>query len=261
MRELIDWLVAAGGYVGPCEPRTQAGLRGLFITHDGVRAGEPLVAVPRECTLRGDAGDGRRPIERLLVALLYARSETGGRYSAYLDSLPHEVPLLRDWDRAQLSRLRSPDLSARVTDQRDWLNRLCETHSSACGVARADVRWAERLVRSRGVAYTDEAGRPGLQLVPLLDLANHRRHEPDAEAPIVETADGMTVLCASPAAGHQLRKGDQATFAYTCNEGNSRLLLDYGFAQLGMDVYAGLDELDALLTRAPELTVERLRAF
>ena len=103
---------------------------------------------------------------------------------------------------------------------------------------------------------SEMGGSSGLQLVPLLDFANHCRHEPDADPPIVEYADGMTVLCASA----ELQKGDEATFTY-CEEGNERLLLDYGFAQLGEDEYAGLSELDALLDADQEAAVKRLWAW
>lgn len=252
---LADWLTAAGGYIGPVSIQEHAGVRGLVCTRDGVREGEPLLAVPRECTIQGFPAEGQRPIERLIIALLRARDEgSDGYFAPYIGSLPLEVPLLRDWDADQLTRLHAPTVVAEVEEQRKWLERLCAAQPAA---PQADVRWAERLVRSRGIACADEVCGAGLQLVPLLDFANHRRHTADSSPAIVETGDGMTVLCASPA-GKELRAGDEITFAYTCDEGNARLLLDYGFAQLGADEYVGLDELDRRLDLESKETAEQL---
>ena len=83
--------------------------------------------------------------------------------------------------------------------------------------------------------------------------------------------DGVTVLCACT----DLSRGDEVTFQYA-DDGNGRLLLDYGFAALhetqassdqadgderlenGLE-YVGLEELDALLKAAPGETAVRLR--
>lgn len=261
---LADLVVSRGGYIGPIAVQEPVpGLRGLFCTSDGVRAGEPLLAVPADCTLRGTAKDGQRPIERLITALLAARSAgDAGDHALYLETLPRDVPLLRDWDAGRLELLRAPEVAARVIEQHAWLDRLCEGQEHAHGTSADDVRWAERLVRSRGVSFSDAASKTtGLQLVPLLDFANHRRADAEAEPAVIETGDGMIALCASPTGANrrELNRGDEATFAYTsADEGNERLLLDYGFAQLGADEYAGLTELEERLSAAPEETADLL---
>jgi hypothetical protein len=258
---LQRWVLDHGGYVGPVAVQEPApGLRGLFCTTNGVRAGEPLLAVPSVCTIRGDVEVGQRPIERLILALLHARDDMS-TYAPYIDSLPGEVPLLRDWDEKQIERLQAPELATQVKDQRAWLERLCDGLREDRELNRADILWAERIVRSRGVSFTDaETGATGLQLVPLLDFANHRRHGPDATPPVIETHDGMIVLCAAPSTGDELNRGDEATFEYVAREeGNARLLRDYGFAQLGANEFVGLGELDTMLAAAPE-NVERLWA-
>ena len=107
--------------------------------------------------------------------------------------------------------------------------------------------------------------------MPLLDLANHRAHGDDVEPPLVQTGDGMTVLCACT----DLDKGDEVTFQYA-KEGNGRLLLDYGFAELhgegdegkggegGNDggngsEFVDLEQLDARLEAEPIETARRLQ--
>ena len=97
---LISWLTAQGGYVGPCEVR-ETPIRGL-VTTKGVAAGEPLVAVPRACSIRSMGDDSLRPVEELVLTLIRER-ELGesSEYAPYLASLPKHVPLLRDWSEKQ----------------------------------------------------------------------------------------------------------------------------------------------------------------
>ena len=132
-----------------------------------------------------------------------------------------------------------------------------------------NIDWAERLVRSRGIARADPktGSANGLHLLPLLDMVNHasaddvrvlRQQGKSAAAPaLIETEDGVTVLCART----PLVSGDEVTFEYT-DDGNKRLLMDYGFAALhpidgdgesGVDyTYVGLEQLDAML-QGPEV--------
>ena len=258
VKALAEWISASGGYVGPVAAQQRGGYRGLFCTQDGVRAGEPLLAVPRCCTLRGAAGKGKRPIEMLITSLLAERDAGAtSEFAQYIESLPASVPLLRDWSTARLNRLDAPDLAFDALSQHEWLARLGESQDHDF----KHVEWAERLCRSRGIAYSDaESGESGLQLVPLLDLANHRVQPSDAHPPLVEYEDGVTVLCACT----DLEAGDEATFAYT-EEGNARLLLDYGFAALkapGVDAdieYVDLEGLEAMLEESRQETVARLQ--
>ena len=89
-------------------------------------------------------------------------------------------------------------------------------------------------MRSRALASVGADGSPTLQLVPLFDMCNHcgpANTAPGAddaekrEPHVVLTADQMVVLCAPSA----LQAGEEVLFSY-CDEGNARLLLDYGFA-------------------------------
>ena len=253
---LAKWITQSGGYVGPvtAEQRDN-GYRGLFCTQNGVRAGEPLLAVPRSCTLRGTAIEDRRPIEHLVSQLIIERDAgKSSTFASYIDMLPTSVPLLRDWNVSQLSRLASPELSREARSQHEWLTRLNDGQSHEL----VHVEWAERLCRSRGIAFGNANGDSGLQLVPLLDLANHRAQPPDAHPPLSEYDEGVTVLCATT----DLDEGDEATFEYT-QDGNGRLLLDYGFAALhaldGDEIeYVDLATLDARLAVKPVKTAERL---
>lgn len=130
-------------------------------------------------------------------------------------------------------------------------------------------------MRSRGIAWTDAAtGGRGLHLLPLLDFANHREAprgdtvvDASSSPPLIETEDGVTVLCAPT----DLARGDEITFEYTA-DGNERLLMDYGFAALdaqpeanddtapdtGSYEYVGLEQLDTLLQNEPAETIKRL---
>ena len=95
VKALAEWISTSGGYVGPVAAQQRGGYRGLFCTQDGVRAGEPLLAVPRCCTLRGAAGKGKRPIEMLIASLLAERDAGAtSEFAQYLESLPASVPLL-----------------------------------------------------------------------------------------------------------------------------------------------------------------------
>lgn len=106
--ELISWLTSRGGYVGPCAVR-EAPIRGL-VTTTGVAAGEPLVAVPRDCAIRStgmlEEGSGKkeqhRPAQSLILALI-REHELGSesQYAPYINVLPKHVPLLRDWGHEQ----------------------------------------------------------------------------------------------------------------------------------------------------------------
>ena len=48
------WIEREGGLVGPIQISSRGGLRGLFVS-EAVKAGTPLLAVPRHCTLHSDA--------------------------------------------------------------------------------------------------------------------------------------------------------------------------------------------------------------
>ena len=228
---LTHWLATSqGAFVGPIRSETRNGLRGLFVS-EACAAGDPLCAIPQGCTLQARASDGLKANERLMLELLAARSS--GSHSLYLATTPSHIPLLRDWTKPQLARLQSPRLAAAVRSQRAWVERTfarVRPFAEQVGEGRTeDLEWAERVVRSRALSSVGPDGRTSLQLVPLFDLCNHRSPAPSrAPAPlphVMQTADGMVVLCAATA----LSAGDEVTFAYR-DEGNAELLLDYGFA-------------------------------
>ena len=63
--QLVEAVVSEGGFVGSVSVQTVGGLRGLYVQED-VSAGEPLLAVPRQCILLAVEGDGESDEEREL---------------------------------------------------------------------------------------------------------------------------------------------------------------------------------------------------
>ena len=57
------WIEREGGLVGPIQISSRGGLRGLFVSED-VKAGTPLLAVPRHCTLHSDAAVAYRHLRK-----------------------------------------------------------------------------------------------------------------------------------------------------------------------------------------------------
>tara|TARA_B110001452_G_scaffold261620_1_gene260620 strand:+ start:63 stop:947 length:885 start_codon:yes stop_codon:yes gene_type:complete len=231
----------AGGFVGPISlSESSEGLRGLFVT-EAVAAGEPLCGVPRSCVLHATAGDDLKAHERLMLQLLEARS--AGDHALYLPTMPERIPLLRDWTAPQLERLQSASLLASVDSQRAWAERtLALVAERAPETTPDDLEWAERVVRSRSLATASADGEPTLQLVPIFDMCNHVATPAGAEhAPhVLVMADGVVVLCAQ----HDLAPGDEVRFSYRDeSEGNSALLLDYGFAVPPPEHLAGAERL------------------
>ena len=99
----------------------------------------------------------------------------------------------------------------------------------------ADVRWAERMVRSRALLFDDggfnslgDLDSPAMMaLVPLLDLANHRTPDLGEVEPVALDYRHEAVTLAAP---RDLKEGDEVTICYRY-EGNEKLLLDYGFSE------------------------------
>ena len=259
--DLAAWVVREGGHVGSIKVETRGGLRGLFTT-DAVAAGEPLLAVPRHCTLWAAQADGLKAHENLMQRLL--ESEAAGTLPLLRALLPQTVPLLRDWCELELEQLQSAHTQRAVVEQLGWLQRTCErvrstwTHDSPVPSLDA-YRWAESIVRSRSLAATNAEGEAIIIIVPIFDLCNHRM--PPAErppetgdstlggaadagvtpsvgaggegaasraSPVIITSDEMVVLCARTA----LERGEEVHIDYGRDDGNARLLLDYGFAEL-----------------------------
>ena len=239
------WIEREGGLVGPIRVSTRDGLRGLFVTK-GVKAGEPLLAVPRCCTLHSasDVEDALlRPHERLMLRLLRAREgaalDPAGGLSHYVASLPESLPMLRDWPDASLDALSQRGAAARSLAQAALAQRGAAA-ASCDRVAgrlagregrgdRAALLWAEAVVRSRALDTSPDIGERALQLVPIFDMCNHEPAGDDSDARVVEiTSDGVAVLTAPTA----LKRGDEVRFAYAPGDtggGNQQLLLDYGF--------------------------------
>ena len=93
----------------------------------------------------------------------------------------------------------------------------------------ADVRRAERTVRTRGLVFDSGfRGKPMMALVPLLDLANHRTPDPGDMEPVgIVAVQPPHVALVAP---RDLSQGDEVTICYRY-DGNEKLLLDYGFAE------------------------------
>ena len=267
---LHSWLLDAGAMIGSVRLEEQSGVRGLYITK-AVQAGEPLIAVPPQCTLVAHAEAGLKAHEALALKLLKVASAK--EFPQYLETLPTEVPLLRDWTDAELAQLEAPSLASAAIAQRKYaedmvrrlIPRAIDLYDGDEAKAAAALRWAERIIRSRTHGWTAKSGpaQANLQLVPLIDMCNHCSDgsgEEEAEAsradPLSIMACGTVLLCA----GTDLAPGDEVTFSYRpAAEGNGALLLDYGFAILpsGAGISCDALRLDPRLCREVGRAIEK----
>lgn len=139
MTDLGSWIASAGGFVSDAlqlEDVGAGGGRGLCVSRD-VSAGEPLLGVPRRCTLHACAGEGLKAHEALMLRLLEEEAcGSNSEFVGYLESLPECIPLLRDWPDAELRRRMPARLVARVQAQRDNVDTTIERVNEA-GAARA----------------------------------------------------------------------------------------------------------------------------
>ena len=265
---LKDWITSQGGFVAEhVQAEARDGLRGLFVTRD-VAKGELLVSVPKSCLIcvEDDPQWGLSPRELLTARLVGAVSR--GEGTEYVSTLPKEQPLLCDFTDQELDMLQSSHIVDKARGMRPFLH---ESNKKILPFVTADletVDWAERMVRSRAMLFErgwiyDQSNSaiplgPIMAMVPLVDLANHRtRPIEEMEAseyiePVALTRDETAVNLVAPV---DLAAGTEITFPYR-NDGNSKLLQDYGFAELiDQDVQLSFESLclDSLEIGSPLL--------
>ena len=125
----------------------------------------------------------------------------------------------------------------------------------------AAARRAERSVRSRALVFDSGFNyQPSMALVPLIDLANHRTPTADDVEPVGIDAAAKAIALVAP---RDLRSGDEVTICYRY-EGNEKLLLDYGFAELlrpGQTCYEALHLGDGVVCDSPSADARALDAL
>jgi hypothetical protein len=230
---LARWVESEGGFVGDVACGESNGVRGLYATKD-VPKGTLLLSVPEACCIAADEDPQWGLSLRELTTARLVGSRTRGEHALYIATLPSEQPLLCDWSDAELAELQSPRLA---DDARGMLPFLDESTARILPWTKdteADVRWAERMVRSRAILCESGFNSLGdldsaamMALVPLLDLANHRTPNLGEVEPVSVDYAAKAITLAAP---RDLKEGDEVTICYRY-EGNEKLLLDYGFAE------------------------------
>ena len=230
---LASWVKTEGGFVGDVAVETRDGVRGLYTTKD-VPTGTLLLSVPEACCIAADEDPQWGLSLRELTTARLVGSRTRGEHEPYIATLPSDEPLLCDWSDAELAELQSPRLA---DDARGMLPFLDESTARILPWTKGtedDVRWAERMVRSRAILCESGFNSLGdldspamMALVPLVDLANHRTPDLGEVEPVGLDPSARAVTLAAP---RDLKEGDEVTICYRY-EGNEKLLLDYGFAE------------------------------
>mmetsp|Transcript_87463 Transcript_87463/g.152614 ORF Transcript_87463/g.152614 Transcript_87463/m.152614 type:complete len:499 (-) Transcript_87463:45-1541(-) len=225
---LVEWIRSNGGFVGSVNIDTRNGLRGLFVTKD-VLAGELLLVIPKSCILSAeeDPKSGLSLTELMTARLV--ETITRGKNREQIESWPRQPdPVLHEWTPSELQHLQSPKLAAGVAAIPQLLR---QSHEKLLPFVKAEwptVMWADRMVRSRAFVF-DEGwqGKRSMCMVPLVDFVNHRLL-PTVGKDVFLDIDEQVVKLIAP---EPLKAGDEVRITYKRN-GNEKLLLDYGFAEL-----------------------------
>ena len=230
---LASWVKEEGGFVGDVAVETRDGVRGLYATKD-VPKGTLLLSVPEACCIAADEDPQWGLSLRELATARLVGSLSRGERKVYTDVLPEDVPLLVDWSDAELAELQSPRLAETARGMAPFLDESVARVLPFVQGTEEDVRWAERMVRSRAILCESGFNSLGdldspamMALVPLVDLANHRTPDLGEVEPVSVDYAAKAITLAAP---HDLREGDEVTICYRY-EGNEKLLLDYGFAE------------------------------
>ena len=231
---LASWVKEEGGFVGDVAVETRDGVRGLYATKD-LPKGTLLLSVPEACCIAADEDPQWGLSLRELATARLVGSLSRGERKVYTDVLPEDVPLLVDWSDAELAELQSPRLAEVARGMAPFLDESVARVLPFVQGTEADVRWAERMVRSRALLFDDggfnslgDLDSPAMMaLVPLLDLANHRTPDLGEVEPVAIDTAAKAITLAAP---RDLKEGDEITICYRY-EGNEKLLLDYGFAE------------------------------
>lgn len=194
--ELGAWIVSSGGFVSDAlaiEETGAGGGRGLCVSR-AVEAGEPLMAVPRCCTLHASAESGLKAHEALMLRLLEEEARgAGSEFGVYLSTLPSHIRLLRDWPEPELQRMPA-DLVARVEAHRRSVDTTVDRvrRAAALRALQAGDESIERLVKQGGVcggapaSAISSGGLRGLSRPPIADATRG------------DAAAAMAVSCAEP---------------------------------------------------------------
>ena len=231
---LAAWIKTEGGFIGDVAVEKRDGVRGLYTTKD-VPKGTLLLSVPEACCIAANEDPQWGLSLRELATARLVGSLTRGEHAPYLATLPSEEALLCDWSDAELAELQSPRLADDARGMLPFLDASTARILPWTKGTEADVRWAERMVRSRALLFDDggfnslgDLDSPAMMaLVPILDLANHRTPDLGEVEPVGLDPSARAVTLAAP---RDLSAGDEITICYRY-EGNEKLLLDYGFAE------------------------------
>ena len=230
---LARWVESEGGFVGDVACGERDGVRGLYATKDAPK-GTPLLSVPEACCIAADEDPQWGLSLRELATARLVGSLSRGERKVYTDVLPKDVPLLVDWSDAELAELQSPRLAEVARGMAPFLDESVARVLPFVQGTEADVRWAERMVRSRAILCESGFNSLGdldspamMALVPLVDLANHRTPDLGEVEPVSVDFAAKAITLAAP---RDLREGDEVTICYRY-EGNEKLLLDYGFSE------------------------------
>ena len=248
---LAAWVKTEGGFIGDVAVEKRDGVRGLYATKD-MPKGTLLLSVPEACCIAADEDPQWGLSLRELTTARLVGSRTRGEHEPYIATLPSDEPLLCDWSDAELAELQSLRLAKDAKGMLPFLDESTARILPWTKGTEVDVRWAERMVRSRALLFDDggfnslgDLDSPAMMaLVPLVDLANHRTPDLGEVEPVGLDPSARAVTLAAP---RDLKEGDEITICYRY-EGNEKLLLDYGFAEAlnGQPCYEELD-LDGLI--------------
>ena len=257
---LARWVESEGGFVGDVASETRDGVRGLYATKD-VPKGTLLLRVPEACCIAADEDPQWGLSLRELATARLVGSLSRGERTAYTDALPADEPLLCEWTDAELLELQSPRLAEVARGMSPFLDESVARVLPYVQGTEADVRRAERSVRSRALVFDSGFNyQPSMALVPLIDLANHRTPTADDVEPVGIDAAAKAIALVAP---RDLSSGDEVTICYRY-EGNEKLLLDYGFAELlrpGQTCYEALHLGDGVVCDSPSADARALDAL
>ena len=147
---LARWVESEGGFVGDVACGERDGVRGLYATKD-VPKGTLLLSVPEACCISADEDPQWGLSLRELTTARLVGSLSRGERKVYTDVLPEDVPLLVDWSHAELAELQSPRLAEVARGMAPFLDESVARVLPFVQGTEADVRWAERMVRSRAI--------------------------------------------------------------------------------------------------------------
>ena len=151
-RALARWVESEGGFVGDVACGERDGVRGLYATKD-VPKGTLLLSVPEACCIAADEDpQWGLSLRELATARLVGSLSRGERKVYMRTCCPKRRALLVDWSDAELAELQSPRLAEVARGpMAPFLDESVARVLPFVQGTEADVRWAERMVRSRAL--------------------------------------------------------------------------------------------------------------